>query len=383
MYEGEFVYDQRTGKGKLTSYSSLSLGSSSGSSSSNKSKDHNSSASNNNSNNDGLIKSTYEGSFLNGLYHGYGELTLQDHADALIYHRIFKGQFVHHRKHGPGKIYTIHHKLQQHESSKLPKDTESVVEGEWKDDKMIGFGQASHFLIQSLNISLGYIPGEKQSSFQMVEHQFSSNVMKMTHIRDEKLWLFGAYTGTVIPSLDSSTSLLSPTALIPYAESGRCIYEDGSCYEGSWRTGRRNGHGNYYFSNGNKYEGKWIGDKRCGFGRLFALLPVDASNVLANGEPVMDGERGTGAQSIITTDEHGKQFVTVYEGQWEENAQHGEGILYDREKQNYYLGQFVYGMKQGNGRYHDLGTNKVLEETLFSHDHVAPVSKILGQTTTI
>ena len=375
IYEGDFVYDQRTGKGKFTTYSPLAIGNSIGKAGTS------SSGNGTNNGDDTFIKTVYEGSFLNGLYHGYGELTLQDNSDTLIYHRIFKGQFVHHRKHGPGSIHTIHHKLERHESSKLPKDEPSIVEGEWKDDKMIGFGKASNFLIQSLNISLGHIPGENKSSFQMVEHHFSKNIVKMTSVREEKLWLFGAYTGTLVPSLDNSISLLSPTALIPYAESGRCIYEDGSIYEGSWKTGRRNGHGNYYFPDGSKYEGKWIGDKRCGFGRLLALLSADLS-ALQYGEGDIDGERRTGILSILSSpDEQGRQYVTIYEGQWEENTQHGEGVLYNREQRNYFLGQFVYGMKQGNGRYHDLETNKVLEETTFAHDHVVPVSKILGQTT--
>lgn len=387
-YEGEFVYDQRTGQGKMISYTPFSTTTSPNSGSSSKTSRGGviggGSQNNNNPNEQQWIKSTYSGSFLNGLYHGYGELTLEDDSDTLIYHRIFKGQFVHHRKHGLGKVFTIHHKLQLHESSKLPKDQESIVEGEWKDDKMIGFGQAKHFLIQSLNVAMGYLPGENISSFQMVEHHFSANIMKMTHIREEKLWLFGMYTGTLVPSLDHTISLLSPIALIPYAEKAICSYEDGSSYEGSWKTGRRNGYGSYYFANGNKYDGKWVGDKRCGYGRLMELLPADASHMTHRDDVMIEGERGAGTQSIISDiDEHGRQYITLYEGQWEENAQHGEGILYNREQQNYYQGQFVHGLKQGNGRYHDLETNKVLEETTFAHDHAATVSKHLGRTTTI
>lgn len=38
---------------------------------------------------------------------------------------------------------------------------------------------------------------------------------------------------------------------------GRCVYADGSKYEGDWEDGQRSGKGVCIYANGDKFQGEW------------------------------------------------------------------------------------------------------------------------------
>ncbi|XP_028408080.1 radial spoke head 1 homolog [Dendronephthya gigantea] len=47
---------------------------------------------------------------------------------------------------------------------------------------------------------------------------------------------------------------------------GTMIYPDGSKYEGTWDHNKRQGYGIYHYANGDKYEGEWLNDQKHGQG---------------------------------------------------------------------------------------------------------------------
>lgn len=357
-YEGDYKYDRRVGNGKYTTYQPLVL---STDPSSRKKKSNNI-----HEQEDAMMRTTYDGPFDdNEAFNGQGEMKYEDVSGSLTYYRIFRGSFVDGKKNGEGAVYTIQTQPEETNSE------ESIISGLWKDDRLVGHAEAKGLRIQSLNVSLGHIPGDKHISSQYIDQHRSDVINKIDGIRADKLWLPGVYEGTVaLFNANHDLSLLSPLAFVPSAEYGICKYEDKADFRGGWKNGRRNGQGVYLFPNGDKYEGKWVGDVRCGFGRFYTILSGDSS---------ISPMKHTMNNTLI---EEG-QYESHFEGQWEENAYHGDGLLFDRENNIYYLGNFVFGFKEGLGKIHNLENNDVIHEGVWAHGHLIPAANTLGKTTTI
>jgi hypothetical protein len=86
----------------------------------------------------------------------------------------------------------------------------------------------------------------------------------------------------------------------------------------------------------------------------------------------------------IVVDNSGQQFLLLYEGQWENNGQHGDGLQFDRYQEEYFVGHFEEGVRQGTGRVHDIVSDEVKINMLFARDHVAlGGTQSLGKTSSL
>ena len=131
------------------------------------------------------------------------------------------------------------------------------------------------------------------------------------------------------------------------------IFSDGEQYEGSWKDNRFSGHGKVRFSKAGgdlfsdcSYEGEWT-----------AKLEDEA-------------RRKAGLQEGVKALQHGKGKMTwasgsVYEGEWKEGLQHGQGVYSLRSAAgdiNVYEGEWEEGKKHGRGKYTIVKRNAVLEQ---------------------
>jgi hypothetical protein len=97
---------------------------------------------------------------------------------------------------------------------------------------------------------------------------------------------------------------------------GKCIFEDGLLYEGSWVNGKREGKGKMTFPNHDYYEGEWKNDAPNGKGKHY-----------------LGGEH--------------------YEGDFVEGNRHGKGTYKWIQKQIKYVGEFKNNSKDGFGKYYE------------------------------
>jgi hypothetical protein len=96
---------------------------------------------------------------------------------------------------------------------------------------------------------------------------------------------------------------------------GRCVYADGSVYDGEWRAGRRNGQGTYTDAVKQEvYKGKWVGGVRCGRGSC-----AYAAGHKYEGHWLQGRRHGLGCMRYASGD--------VYEGEWQQGHRGGEGVL--------------------------------------------------------
>lgn len=99
-------------------------------------------------------------------------------------------------------------------------------------------------------------------------------------------------------------------------------------YAGNWKNGLKSGLGVYYYKNGNRYEGEWLNDMRQGRGTLFFK-----NKDVYVGDWNQDKQAGFGALTKVNND--------VYEGEWLNGKREGAGILYYKNKEKIYDGEWV------------------------------------------
>lgn len=116
---------------------------------------------------------------------------------------------------------------------------------------------------------------------------------------------------------------------------GKCIFEDGLIYNGSWVNGKREGVGKMTFPNNDYYEGEWKNDAPNG-----------------KGEHSIGGEYYKG--DFVEGNRHGKgtykwsQEKTKYVGEFKNNCKDGFGKYY--EKDTVYEGEWKNDTRYGKGK---------------------------------
>eukprot|EP00391_Amoebophrya_sp_Ameob2_P010704 CAMPEP_0178995520 /NCGR_PEP_ID=MMETSP0795-20121207/7869_1 /TAXON_ID=88552 /ORGANISM="Amoebophrya sp., Strain Ameob2" /LENGTH=695 /DNA_ID=CAMNT_0020687829 /DNA_START=210 /DNA_END=2297 /DNA_ORIENTATION=+ len=117
--------------------------------------------------------------------------------------------------------------------------------------------------------------------------------------------------------------------------------EDGTKYHGMHCEGVKEGKGRYVWADGSVYEGDFEDDAMTGYG---VLRDVESGSIYA-GQFEDSVEHGNGR--LVTK-------LLVYEGQWADGLRHGVGEEVDFANNYRYVGHFFEGVKHGIGREWDL-----------------------------
>ena len=96
-------------------------------------------------------------------------------------------------------------------------------------------------------------------------------------------------------------------------------------YEGTWKQGKMNGRGSFYWPNGARYIGEWANNMRQGFGKF--------------------------------RDSKGKE---IYEGMWENGKYDGEGRVKKYKNRKGKWGKWKVGIFR-NGQFVKLKNNKITD----------------------
>ncbi|KAJ4463000.1 putative MORN motif protein [Paratrimastix pyriformis] len=102
-------------------------------------------------------------------------------------------------------------------------------------------------------------------------------------------------------------------------------------YSGDWVDDRMEGYGTYFYENGEQYEGEWLQNKRSGFGTMYYQ---DGTRYVGHWENGLRVGQGT----LYKADGN------RYEGAWADDQQHGSGVFYYPPKHRKYVGEWVQGV---------------------------------------
>ena len=122
------------------------------------------------------------------------------------------------------------------------------------------------------------------------------------------------------------------------------IYENGK-YEGIIINGKREKIGTMEYNDGTKYEGEWNNDKQHGKG-IFRAIPTNNNHLMLikyEGDFVNDKKEGKGVAIYSNGDK--------YEGEWKNNKQYGRGIVI-YSSGGRYEGDWAEGKFNGLGTYY-------------------------------
>lgn len=113
-------------------------------------------------------------------------------------------------------------------------------------------------------------------------------------------------------------------------------------YTGAWSNGNRDGLGTTSFPNGDVYSGNYKDDKRHGHGDMLwapsGNYPVRRRYV---GDYIKGQRHGHGQMTFPNGD--------VYTGDWKKGRRTGRGLYLFAQSGNRYKGEYVDGVKQGQG----------------------------------
>ena len=115
-------------------------------------------------------------------------------------------------------------------------------------------------------------------------------------------------------------------------------YEDGGAFRGAIQSWKRQGHGRMQWQNGDRYEGQWKDDAPHGQG-LFQY----AMEACTYGGLFQGGKRH-GHGKLVFDD--GRE----YDGMWQNDEANGPGRM-TYKNGNWYVGDWVKGNRQGQGRF--------------------------------
>ncbi|KAL0983919.1 hypothetical protein UPYG_G00134760 [Umbra pygmaea] len=121
---------------------------------------------------------------------------------------------------------------------------------------------------------------------------------------------------------------------------GAYTWLDGSCYEGEVCFGLRHGVGTYRCANAVIYRGQWLYGKRHGKGMIYYN---QAETSWYEGDWVNNRRDGWGVRCYPSGN--------LYEGQWKNNVRHGEGSMRWLKLGQKYRGTWENGVQQGKGTY--------------------------------
>ena len=171
---------------------------------------------------DGTLRYIYKGSFVNGKFEGYGETSGDD--ATLCYH---KGYWKNDMKNGRGKTNRYVVPL-------FNSKYDTIYDGEWKDNKKHGYG------IYDIN----------RSFKKNVNHRYEGNFI------DDTL-PYGKHTDNLGNVYEGNFD-----KDYKYHGVGKIVYKtSGKTYEGEWKDGKKHGNGKLTDTIGNHTEGIWHDDK--------------------------------------------------------------------------------------------------------------------------
>jgi len=166
-----------------------------------------------------------------------------------------------------------------------------------------------------------------------------------------KVFSYGTYTGDMIRGRCHGTGTMYYNNGGWYAGqwdngswagegSGKYIFDDGSCYEGSYKNGERHGTGVYTYASGSCYTGNWVNGERNGIGTMHYANGGWYTGLWTDGE-----WSGNGTGKYIFDD------GSSYEGDYRDGKRHGIGTYLYADGSSY-TGSWENGEKNGTGTMH-------------------------------
>ena len=291
-YEGDFADGKRTGKGKLVWPNGC----------------------------------YYEGDFVDGKFNGYGVRVYIDGGR-------YEGQFKDDKRHGKGVLTS-------------PDGT--AVEYYYENDKIVcKASEATDEIITriySSNTQKASVATSTTANFTETISTYSPVVYK-----EQKFTDGSRYVGEFVNGKrhGKGTNYFPDGARYDgdwkngYMNGhGVCVYADGEKYEGEWKDGKRNGQGTHIYKNGAKYVGNWVNDKLQGQGTYFY-----ANGAKYIGEWVNNKKQGKGTYYYVNP-------TATYDGDWYDNVRHGYGVeeIHAQGGTQRYEGEWKNDKRNGMGK---------------------------------
>ncbi|CAK4667035.1 unnamed protein product [Aphanomyces euteiches] len=303
----------------------------------------------------------YRGEWNEGLFRGLGTLEFAN-GDAYV------GEFVNGKRHGQGtlttasgNVYTGEWKqnYQDGHGSFFSNQSKETKEGLWKRNEMVE-GKQQEWIIIYANKDK-YV-GTCQSGRpwgQGICRYANGSVYTGQWIDGlrEGLGIFCDHNGRTFEGEWRNSQPWKEHSITPYVEISlnsedndaendkvpeeglhTFVYENGDTYTGTFRKGKRHGHGKYVSKlTRHVYDGEWDLDQRHGKG----VLTSGSGDFIYDGDWCRDTRTGKGT-CVFRGSEN-------YTGQWQDNRFHGYGVYTDADG-SVYEGEFVQGVKQGMGK---------------------------------
>ncbi|GAB9463131.1 Radial spoke head protein [Globisporangium polare] len=276
------------------------------------------------------------GEFVNGEKHGKGKLIFEN-GD------MFDGFFVHDMAQGEGPTKGIYRF----------KDSGNIYIGGWNNNKREGKGA---YMFRDGSVFSGHFYNDHaQGRGKMV--YANGNVYKGEFLRAEKHgagvynWANGSvYEGHFEHGLIHGF--------------GEMVYASGHRYEGHWEKNKKHGVGTFHYPNGDIYEGDWVADHRHGQGK-FVWNPETPLQESYKGCWDVDRRHGRGKYCYSDGTSYEGDWVygkrqgnalfkwpngDFYDGQFENEMQHGVGSFYSASSGDLYEGKWVGNVREGHGK---------------------------------
>ena len=122
---------------------------------------------------------------------------------------------------------------------------------------------------------------------------------------------------------------------------GKLIDNKGNIYEGMFSGGGRWGVGKFFFTDGCIYEGNYENDEMNGYGIFKWNNGISYKGTF---------DKGIFHGNGILKWENDKIY-NIYNGQFKKGFFHGKGIYYWKKENEYYKGDYINNIKNGNGLY--------------------------------
>jgi hypothetical protein len=187
---------------------------------------------------------TYDGEWFDGVRQGPGVSVLAG--------ELYQGGFWADKRHGDGTVKDL--------------ATESLIyQGQFQNGLFHGKGR--HFAPDGVyegDFQSGVRQGQGRlvnntDGFQYDGNWSNNSIAGVGAVRDHVMGVDGSALGSARqrgvyhgPTLDG----------VPSGSEGLCAYQDGSEYRGQWKSGKRNGVGQYVAPNNDVFDGKWVGDQK-------------------------------------------------------------------------------------------------------------------------
>lgn len=312
---------------------------------------------------------TYKGEFLDGKKHGKGKVEWKDGT-------WYEGEFMQGKIEGTGKYHWL----------------DSEYTGEWKAGKMHGQGvytwndgrkyEGSLICGQREGFGVFTEQGRKYSGYWKAGKEDGQGKLEENGEITEGIWKYGKLNQSIFSDKSSVKKVDFNDIEIPkkirekcevviglweraekfrwdsgsymcddkWIQIGKGVYcgqlngdklpegqgiyiSSSSLYEGTFRSGKKEGFGRMINNQREIYNGDWVNDKKCGFGVLFKDDSVYV------GEWRHDKFNGQGKIQASSFS---------YDGAWKKGLQHGQGTMEYPDK-TVFIGNFVNGVVSGEG----------------------------------